>query len=218
MYKIMKKYIWNQTSKRVFFFKLTTNDRTDKMFLLTSKFRPQGIFSPCPGDIYMYKIMKKKLYKIRLRRDFLETCSKWPSDKWFLLTSNFCPLVCLPLTCGYRLLNDDPGLTLIIFMPRSNLFLMLQYGWQLIEHLVLLFFQQVKQKSPGTATRKSHSQPLTPEGWEKGHRRTCAQPTNNCTRSIKTSYLFPKQGDQNAKRTEETHKQRKRQDQTWSAS
>ena len=32
--------------------KLATNDRSDKMFLLTSKFRPQGIVSPCPGAIY----------------------------------------------------------------------------------------------------------------------------------------------------------------------
>ena len=41
------------------FLKLATNDRSDKMFLLTSKFRPQGVVSPCPGAIYMYKIMKK---------------------------------------------------------------------------------------------------------------------------------------------------------------
>ena len=58
------------------FWKLTINDRSDKMFLLTSKFRPQGVISPCPGAIYMYKIMKKKMYKIRLQRDFFETCSK----------------------------------------------------------------------------------------------------------------------------------------------
>ena len=81
-----KKIVWNQTSKR-FFLKLATNDRSDKMFLLTSKFRPQGVVSPCPGAIYVYKIMKKK-YKIRLQRDFFETCS----DKRFLLTSKFCPL------------------------------------------------------------------------------------------------------------------------------
>ena len=37
--------------------------------------------------------------------------------------------------------NDDPGLTLIIFMTGSNLFLMLLYGWQLIEHWVLMYFQ-----------------------------------------------------------------------------
>ena len=61
------------------FLKLATYDRSDKMFLLTSKFHPQGVVSPCPRAIYMYKIMKK-LYKIRLQRDLFETCSKWP--KW----------------------------------------------------------------------------------------------------------------------------------------
>ena len=60
-------------------FKLATNDRSDKMFLLTSKFHHQGVVSPCPRAIYMYKIMKK-LCKIRLQRDFFKTCSKWP--KW----------------------------------------------------------------------------------------------------------------------------------------
>ena len=74
------------------FFKLATNDRSDKMFLLTSKFRPQGVVCPCSGVIYMYKIMKKKLYKIRLQRDFLELVANDRSDKRFLLTSKFCPL------------------------------------------------------------------------------------------------------------------------------
>ena len=46
------------TSKR-YFLKLVTNDRSDKMFLLASKFRPKGVVSPCPGAIYMYTIMKK---------------------------------------------------------------------------------------------------------------------------------------------------------------
>ena len=31
------------------------------------------------------------MYKIRLQRYFFETCSKWASDKAFLLTSEFCP-------------------------------------------------------------------------------------------------------------------------------
>ena len=38
---------------------LATYDWSDKRFLLTSKFCPQGVVSPCPGAIYMYKIMKK---------------------------------------------------------------------------------------------------------------------------------------------------------------
>ena len=35
--------------------------------------------------------------------------------------------------------NDDPGLTLTIFMTGSNLFLLLLYRWQLIEHWVLMY-------------------------------------------------------------------------------
>ena len=49
--------------------KLATNG-----FLLTSKVCPQGVFCPCPGVIYMYKIIKN-VYKIRFRRDHFETCN-----------------------------------------------------------------------------------------------------------------------------------------------
>ena len=48
------------------FLKLATNDRSDKMFLLTLKFRPQGVVSPCPGATCI--ISWKKWYKIRLQR------------------------------------------------------------------------------------------------------------------------------------------------------
>ena len=72
------------------FFKLVTNEWSDKTFLLTSKFCPLGAVCPCPGAIYMYKIMKK-MYKIRLQRDFFETCNNDRSDKMFLLTSKFHP-------------------------------------------------------------------------------------------------------------------------------
>ena len=41
------------------FLKLATNDQSDKILLLTFTFRPQGVVRPCPGAIYMYKIMKK---------------------------------------------------------------------------------------------------------------------------------------------------------------
>ena len=43
------------------FLKLAKNDQSDKMFLLTWKFHPLGVVSPCPGAtcIYMYKTMKK---------------------------------------------------------------------------------------------------------------------------------------------------------------
>ena len=49
MYKIRKKCI--KSNFKEIFLKLVTNDRSDKMFLLTSKFCPQGVVSPCPGAI-----------------------------------------------------------------------------------------------------------------------------------------------------------------------
>ena len=60
------------------------------MFLLTSKFRPQEVVSPCPGAIYMYRFMKN-VYKISLQREFLKLVANDRSDKRFLLTSNFVP-------------------------------------------------------------------------------------------------------------------------------
>ena len=63
MYKIRVKEIFK---------KLATNDRSDKLFLLTSKFRPQGVVSPSPGAIYMYKILKKKCIKSDLEEIFLK--------------------------------------------------------------------------------------------------------------------------------------------------
>ena len=41
------------------FFNHATNDRSDKMFLLTSNFSPQGVVSSYPWAIYMYKNLKK---------------------------------------------------------------------------------------------------------------------------------------------------------------
>ena len=84
------------------FLKLATNDRSDKMFLLTSKFHPQGVVSPCPGAIYMYKIMKKNCIKSdfkeiwkkkkKKKEIFLKLVANDGSDQRFLLTSKFCPL------------------------------------------------------------------------------------------------------------------------------
>ena len=38
----------------VYDLKLATDDRSDKKFLLTSKFVPWGLYAPFPGAIYMY--------------------------------------------------------------------------------------------------------------------------------------------------------------------
>ena len=72
------------------FLKHATNDRSGKMCLLTSKFRPQWVVGPCPGAICMYKIMKK-MYKIRLQRDSLKLATEERREKMFLLTSKFRP-------------------------------------------------------------------------------------------------------------------------------
>ena len=34
--------------------KLTTDDGSDKKFLLTSNFVPWGLYALCPGDVYIY--------------------------------------------------------------------------------------------------------------------------------------------------------------------
>ena len=61
--------------------KLATDDRSDKKFLLTSKLCPLGMYMPLPGGyIHVLNHEKKKLYKIRLQRDFFETCNIWV--KW----------------------------------------------------------------------------------------------------------------------------------------
>ena len=41
------------------FLKLTLNRQSDKAFLLTSKFYPQGVVDSYPGAIYMLKNIKK---------------------------------------------------------------------------------------------------------------------------------------------------------------
>ena len=79
------------------FLKLATNGRSDKDFLLTSKVCPQGVFCPCPGAIYMHKIIKN-VYKIRFRRDHFETCNIWAKRKGLsVVIKILSPMDCLPL-------------------------------------------------------------------------------------------------------------------------
>ena len=64
----------------VYDLKLATDDWSDKNFFFYVKTLSPGVcMPPCPGAIYMYWLMKK-LYKIRIQRDFFETCKKWV--KW----------------------------------------------------------------------------------------------------------------------------------------
>ena len=65
--------------RRHFFFKLATNEWSGKTFLLTSKLCPLRLSAPAPW-LYTYIKLWKKLYNIRLQRDFFEICNKWP--KW----------------------------------------------------------------------------------------------------------------------------------------
>ena len=77
--------------------KLATNGRSDKGFLLTSKVCPKGVFCPCPGAIYLYKIIKN-VYQIRFRRDHFETCNLWAKGKGLSVVIKFLyPMGCLPL-------------------------------------------------------------------------------------------------------------------------
>ena len=64
----------------VYDLKLTTDDRSDKKFLLTSKVCPLGAVCPLPRGYIHVLNHEKKMYKIRLNRDFFETCNKWV--KW----------------------------------------------------------------------------------------------------------------------------------------
>ena len=64
-------YIWWHMKKmyiksdfKAIFFKPETNGQSDKGFLLTSKFCPEGVVCPCPGAINIYKVIKN-VYIIR---------------------------------------------------------------------------------------------------------------------------------------------------------
>ena len=57
----------------VYDFKLETDDRSDKKFLLTSKLCPLDAICPLPQG-YIHVLNHEKMYKIRLQRDFFETC------------------------------------------------------------------------------------------------------------------------------------------------
>ena len=77
--------------QRDFFYKLATNEWSDKTFLLTSKLCPLRVVCSCLGAIYMYKIMKKKMYKSRHKEIFLKLATNDRNGKMFLLTSKFRP-------------------------------------------------------------------------------------------------------------------------------
>ena len=71
---------------------------------------------------------------------------------------------------------------------------------QSCRHLTLL--KKVNRKVQEEPQAEAAANPRYQEEEKKWHRLTCAQPTNKCTISTKTSPFFPKQDDQNANRTE----------------
>ena len=87
------------------FLKLALNEWNDKTFLLTLKLCPLGAVCPCPGAIYMYKVMKKKCIKSDFKEIFLKLATNDQSDKMFLFTYKFRPLgvvsPCPGATCIY---------------------------------------------------------------------------------------------------------------------
>ena len=61
----------------VYDLKLPTDDQSDKKFLLTSKLCSLGALCPLPRAYIHVLNHETKMYKIRLQRDFFETCNKW---------------------------------------------------------------------------------------------------------------------------------------------
>ena len=72
------------------------------------KISSQEVVSPCPGAIYMYKIMKKNCIKSDFKEIFLKLVENDRVTRGFWWHKNFVPWVCLPLTWGYiHLLNHE---------------------------------------------------------------------------------------------------------------
>ena len=80
-------HVWNHEKKnwykirlqRDFFWNLKQMTEVTRCSCWHQNFIPKGLSAPAPG-LCTYIKSWKKLYKIRLQRDFFETCSKWP--KW----------------------------------------------------------------------------------------------------------------------------------------
>ena len=71
---------------------MTEVTKSKSKFLLTSKFCPQGVFSPCPGLYTCIKSWKKNCIKSNFKEIFFKLVANDRSGKRFLLTSKFCPL------------------------------------------------------------------------------------------------------------------------------
>ena len=76
----------------VYDLKLTTDDRSDKKFLLISKVCPLGAVCPLPRGYIHVLNHEKKCIKSDLKEISLKLATNGKNDKAFLLTSKFCPL------------------------------------------------------------------------------------------------------------------------------
>ena len=86
----------------VYYLNLATDDWSDKKFLLTSKLCPLGSVCPLPQCYIPCILSWKNWYRIRLQRDFFETCNKWV--KWSGISIDIkilSPGDCLPLLKEY---------------------------------------------------------------------------------------------------------------------
>ena len=105
--------------------KLATNGWSVKGFLLKSKVCPQGVFCPCPGPIYMNKIIKN-VYKIRFWRDHFETCNIWAKRKGLsVVIKILSPVDCLPLPGAIYMVKHEKNVYKIghqsnFFKPATN--------------------------------------------------------------------------------------------------
>ena len=95
-----ERIVQNQTSKR-FLWNLKQMGKVIRPFCWHQNSVPWGLSAPAPG---LYTCIKswKKLCKIRLQRDFFETCNKWM--KWQDISvdiKTLCHGGCLPLPWGY---------------------------------------------------------------------------------------------------------------------
>ena len=79
------------------FLKLATSEWSDEILLLTSKLCPLGAVCPCPGAIYIYKIMKKIVLSQTSKRFFLNLQQMTEATRGFCWHHNFVPWGCLPL-------------------------------------------------------------------------------------------------------------------------
>ena len=82
-------------------FKLATNDQNDEAFLLTKILALMGCLLLFPRVMFMYKITKKNVHKIRGQSYFFKHATSDQRDKTFVLHQQILPKGCLFLSCGF---------------------------------------------------------------------------------------------------------------------